>query len=248
MERKHAKGIGRCGCWYFSARCAGRLPPLRSRRRTIVVEDRRRGAGPQQAAAGGGVDRLLRAHQGGRVHLQRYGRGQPQRGGAPVRPRRTPGMDQRATGRSGRTGSSSSPWTRWAGMWARTWARTARSPSNSARTSRTPPRSCSAMPSGPTAPSPGIRRGAELINQPWYRSTAFLVTAWSAGAAAVLGAAAWLIVRWRTRVGQPQGTGPRRRQLRQRQHGPAGHRAQCRAPSRSLPGTAAPCWRSTARS
>src|SRR6478752_6474722 len=46
----------------------------------------------------------------------------------------------------------------------------------------------------------GIRRGAELINQPWYRSTAFLVTAWAAVAAAVCGAAAWLIVRWRTRV------------------------------------------------
>ncbi|CAN7383149.1 DUF5129 domain-containing protein [Arthrobacter sp. LjRoot78] len=46
----------------------------------------------------------------------------------------------------------------------------------------------------------GIRRGAELINQPWYRSAAFLVTAWSAVAAAVLGAATWLIVRWRTRV------------------------------------------------
>ncbi len=46
----------------------------------------------------------------------------------------------------------------------------------------------------------GIRRGAELINQPWYRSTAFLVTAWTAVAAAVCGAAAWLIVRWRTRV------------------------------------------------
>ncbi|CAN7401201.1 DUF5129 domain-containing protein [Arthrobacter sp. LjRoot14] len=46
----------------------------------------------------------------------------------------------------------------------------------------------------------GIRRGAELINQPWYRSTAFLVTAWSSVAAAVLGAATWLIVRWRTRA------------------------------------------------
>ncbi len=46
----------------------------------------------------------------------------------------------------------------------------------------------------------GIRRGAELINQPWYRSTAFLVTAWAAVAAGVCGAAAWLIVRWRTRV------------------------------------------------
>ncbi len=46
----------------------------------------------------------------------------------------------------------------------------------------------------------GIRRGAELINQPWYRSTAFIVTAWAAVAAAVCGAAAWLIVRWRTRL------------------------------------------------
>ncbi|MDV8146121.1 DUF5129 domain-containing protein [Arthrobacter sp. B10-11] len=46
----------------------------------------------------------------------------------------------------------------------------------------------------------GIRRGAELINQPWYRSTAFLVTVWSTVAAAVLGAGTWLIVRWRTRV------------------------------------------------
>ncbi|WP_226759171.1 DUF5129 domain-containing protein [Arthrobacter sp. SO3] len=46
----------------------------------------------------------------------------------------------------------------------------------------------------------GIQRGAELINQPWYRSTAFLVTAWTTVAAAVAGAGAWLIVRWRTRV------------------------------------------------
>ncbi|MDQ0076051.1 DUF5129 domain-containing protein [Arthrobacter oryzae] len=46
----------------------------------------------------------------------------------------------------------------------------------------------------------GVRRGADLINQPWYRSTAFLVTAWGAGTAAVLGAATWLIVRWRTRT------------------------------------------------
>lgn len=46
----------------------------------------------------------------------------------------------------------------------------------------------------------GIRRGAELINQPWYRSTAFLVTAWTTMSAAVAGAGAWLIVRWRTRV------------------------------------------------
>ncbi len=47
----------------------------------------------------------------------------------------------------------------------------------------------------------GIRRGAELINQPWYRSTAFLVTAWSAAGAAVAGVGTWLLVRWRTRVG-----------------------------------------------
>ena len=46
----------------------------------------------------------------------------------------------------------------------------------------------------------GIQRGAELINQPWYRSTAFLVVAGSSLAAAVIGAATWLIVRWRTRV------------------------------------------------
>ncbi|WP_427131198.1 DUF5129 domain-containing protein [Pseudarthrobacter sp. S9] len=46
----------------------------------------------------------------------------------------------------------------------------------------------------------GIRRGAELINRPWYRSTAFLITAWTAVAGAVTGAAVWLIVRWRTRV------------------------------------------------
>ncbi len=46
----------------------------------------------------------------------------------------------------------------------------------------------------------GIERGAELINQPWYRSTAFLVAAWTTVAAAVAGAATWLIVRWRTRV------------------------------------------------
>jgi uncharacterized membrane protein YgcG len=46
----------------------------------------------------------------------------------------------------------------------------------------------------------GIKRGAELINQPWYRSTAFLVTAWTTATAALAGAASWLIVRWRTRV------------------------------------------------
>lgn len=46
----------------------------------------------------------------------------------------------------------------------------------------------------------GIRRGAELINQPWYRSAAFLITAWASAAAAALGAAAWLIVRAVTRA------------------------------------------------
>ncbi|MET4096648.1 DUF5129 domain-containing protein [Arthrobacter sp. UYCu712] len=50
----------------------------------------------------------------------------------------------------------------------------------------------------------GIQRGAELINQPWYRSTAFLVTAWATVTAAVAGAATWLIVRWRTRVSSRQ--------------------------------------------
>ncbi|UKA69428.1 DUF5129 domain-containing protein [Arthrobacter sp. FW306-06-A] len=45
----------------------------------------------------------------------------------------------------------------------------------------------------------GIRRGAELINQPWYRSAAFTITAWVTGGIAVLGAAAWLIVRAVTR-------------------------------------------------
>ena len=46
----------------------------------------------------------------------------------------------------------------------------------------------------------GITRGAELINQPWYRSTAFVVTAWTTATAALAGAATWLTVRWRTRV------------------------------------------------
>jgi uncharacterized membrane protein YgcG len=45
----------------------------------------------------------------------------------------------------------------------------------------------------------GIRRGAELINQPWYRSAAFLITAWVTGGVAVAGTAAWLIVRAVTR-------------------------------------------------
>ncbi|MGM9470623.1 DUF5129 domain-containing protein [Pseudarthrobacter sp. YS3] len=47
----------------------------------------------------------------------------------------------------------------------------------------------------------GVRRGAELINQPWYRSAAFTITAWVTGAAAALGAGAWLIVRAVTRAG-----------------------------------------------
>ncbi|MFY9635034.1 MAG: DUF5129 domain-containing protein [Cellulosimicrobium cellulans] len=45
----------------------------------------------------------------------------------------------------------------------------------------------------------GIRRGAELINQPWYRSAAFLITAWVTGGAAVLGAGALMLVRAVTR-------------------------------------------------
>lgn len=46
----------------------------------------------------------------------------------------------------------------------------------------------------------GIRRAAELINQPWYRSAAFLVTAWVTAGLAVTGAAAWVIVRGVTRA------------------------------------------------
>ncbi|MCU1436873.1 MAG: hypothetical protein JWR71_3598 [Pseudarthrobacter sp.] len=45
----------------------------------------------------------------------------------------------------------------------------------------------------------GVRRGAELINQPWYRSAAFVMTAWVTGGAAVLGAGAWMAVRAVTR-------------------------------------------------
>lgn len=45
----------------------------------------------------------------------------------------------------------------------------------------------------------GIQRAAELISQPWYRSAAFLITAWITGGLAVLGAAAWLILRAVTR-------------------------------------------------
>ncbi|MGX5717147.1 DUF5129 domain-containing protein [Arthrobacter sp. MAHUQ-56] len=46
----------------------------------------------------------------------------------------------------------------------------------------------------------GVRRAAELINQPWYRSAAFVVTAWVAGGIAALSAAAWLVVRTVTRA------------------------------------------------
>ena len=45
----------------------------------------------------------------------------------------------------------------------------------------------------------GVRRAAELINQPWYQSTALLVAAWVTAGTAALGAAAWLIVRAVTR-------------------------------------------------
>ncbi|WP_400158926.1 DUF5129 domain-containing protein [Arthrobacter sp. BPSS-3] len=47
----------------------------------------------------------------------------------------------------------------------------------------------------------GIRRGAELINQPWYRSTAFLISLWIGAGLAAAAAAAGLLVHWRTRVG-----------------------------------------------
>jgi uncharacterized membrane protein YgcG len=47
----------------------------------------------------------------------------------------------------------------------------------------------------------GLRRGAELINQPWYQSAAFVITAWVTGAAAALGAVALLIVGAVTRAG-----------------------------------------------
>lgn len=45
----------------------------------------------------------------------------------------------------------------------------------------------------------GVRRAAELINQPWYRSAAFLITAWVTAGTAALGAGAWIIVRAVTR-------------------------------------------------
>ncbi len=46
----------------------------------------------------------------------------------------------------------------------------------------------------------GVRRGAELINQPWYQSAAFVVAAWVTGGLAALGAGAWLTVRAVTRT------------------------------------------------
>ncbi|UEL27061.1 DUF5129 domain-containing protein [Pseudarthrobacter sp. L1SW] len=45
----------------------------------------------------------------------------------------------------------------------------------------------------------GVRRAAELINQPWYRSAAFLVAAWITAGTAALGGGAWLVVRAVTR-------------------------------------------------
>jgi len=45
----------------------------------------------------------------------------------------------------------------------------------------------------------GVRRAAELINQPWYRSAAFLITVWVTAGTAALGAGAWIIVRAVTR-------------------------------------------------
>jgi uncharacterized membrane protein YgcG len=45
----------------------------------------------------------------------------------------------------------------------------------------------------------GIRRGAELINQPWYRSPAASITAWGLGGVLAAGAATWLILRATTR-------------------------------------------------
>ncbi|MDR6417057.1 DUF5129 domain-containing protein [Pseudarthrobacter sulfonivorans] len=46
----------------------------------------------------------------------------------------------------------------------------------------------------------GVRRGAELINQPWYQSAAFVITAWVTGALAGLGIGAWLTVGALTRA------------------------------------------------
>ena len=45
----------------------------------------------------------------------------------------------------------------------------------------------------------GVRRAAVLINQPWYESSAFLVTVWVSGGTVALGAGAWIVVRAVTR-------------------------------------------------
>lgn len=45
----------------------------------------------------------------------------------------------------------------------------------------------------------GIRRAAELINQPWYQSAAFQITAWASALLLALGAGAWITVRAVTR-------------------------------------------------
>ncbi|WP_307781443.1 DUF5129 domain-containing protein [Arthrobacter sp. 31Y] len=45
----------------------------------------------------------------------------------------------------------------------------------------------------------GVRRAAVLINQPWYESSAFLVTLWVSGGTVALGAGAWIVVRAVTR-------------------------------------------------
>lgn len=45
----------------------------------------------------------------------------------------------------------------------------------------------------------GIRRGAELINQPWYRSPVVAIMGWSFGGLLAAGGAAWLILRATTR-------------------------------------------------
>lgn len=46
----------------------------------------------------------------------------------------------------------------------------------------------------------GIKRAAQLINQPWYGSEAFLVTALATAAAATFTAATCLVLRWHTRA------------------------------------------------
>jgi len=46
----------------------------------------------------------------------------------------------------------------------------------------------------------GIRRGAELINQPWYRSAFFVGSMWVTGILGAAGLGGWLAVRRRNRV------------------------------------------------